>query len=74
MFKQLFDMPHMSDGKGEMLSNRDVNQFVHKIEEKYAFFVHMEHYWDLLFQLIKTWDQHFTGCIYICILYLNEFT
>ena len=24
-------------GKGEMLTNRDVNKFVHKIGEKYAF-------------------------------------
>jgi hypothetical protein len=30
-------------GKGEMLTNRDVNTFEKKL------FVHMEHFWDLLF-------------------------
>jgi hypothetical protein len=39
-------------GKGEMLINRDVNKFVHQISEK-KYFVRMEHFWDLLFQLMK---------------------
>jgi hypothetical protein len=37
LFNQLLDMPHLSDGlswKIEMLTNRDVNTFVHKIWEK----------------------------------------
>jgi hypothetical protein len=33
-------------GKGEMLTNRDVNNIV-------TIFVCMEHFWDLLFQLMK---------------------
>jgi choline-glycine betaine transporter len=35
LFNQLLDMPHLSEwmdylGNGEMLTNRDVNKFVHK--------------------------------------------
>ena len=40
-------------GKGEMLNNRDINKFVHNILEKYHFLCIMEHFWDLLFQLMK---------------------
>jgi hypothetical protein len=38
MFNQLLDMPHLSGGwiigKGEMLTNRDVNKLMHNIIEK----------------------------------------
>ena len=37
-------------GKGEMLTIRDVNTFVH-----------MEHFWDLLFQLMK----HVTNTLHV---------
>ena len=41
LFNQLLDMPHLRWvdylGKGEMLTNRDVNTFLHNILEKYAF-------------------------------------
>lgn len=39
-------------GKEEMLTNRDVNKFVHKLRE-ISFFVRMEHFRDLLYQLMK---------------------
>ena len=38
-------------GKGEMLTKRDVNKFVHNFLGK--LFVHMKHFWDLFFQLMK---------------------
>ena len=51
-------------GKGEMLTNREVNTFVHNILEKEAFCA----YGTFLGSFIsahETWDQHFTCCIYI---------
>jgi hypothetical protein len=44
LFNQLIDMPHLSGGwiilkNDKMLTNRDVNRFVHKIGEKYTFCV-----------------------------------
>ena len=39
-------------GKGEMLINWDVNSFVPKVERN-NMFVRVEHFWDLLFQLMK---------------------
>jgi hypothetical protein len=39
-------------GKGEMLTNRDGNTFVFTFERN-KLFVSMEHFWDLLFQLMK---------------------
>ncbi|KAK6327376.1 hypothetical protein J4Q44_G00030210 [Coregonus suidteri] len=54
-------------GNGEMLTNRDVNKFVHKILEKLAF-VRMENSWNLI-SAHETWDQHFTCCVYIFVQY-----
>ena len=45
-------------GKGEMLTNRDVNQFAHNLRENA--------YGKILVYLIsahETWDQHYTCCI-----------
>ena len=39
-------------GEGEMLTNRNVNKFVHKMYEK-LYVVRMKQFWDLLFQLMK---------------------
>ena len=39
-------------GKGEMLTNRDENTFVHNVLEK-KHFVSIEHFWDLVFQHMK---------------------
>jgi hypothetical protein len=57
-------------GKGEMLTNMDVNKFVNNTFERNKLFVLMEHFWDLLFQLMKKWDQHFTCCICIFVPYI----
>jgi hypothetical protein len=47
-------------GKEEMLTNRDVTK-----REKLS--VHMEHFWDLLFHLMKHETLHFCSvCIAIC--------
>ena len=43
LFNQLLDMPHLSAGKGELLTNRDVNKFVHQIWEKSAFCSCVQH-------------------------------
>ena len=48
-------------GKGELLTNRDLNKFVRN-----KLSVYMEHFWDLLFQLIK---QHGTNTIYVAFIY-----
>ena len=51
-------------GIGEMLTKRDLNTFLHKIWEKSAFCA----YGTFLRYFIsthKTWDEHFTCCIYI---------
>jgi hypothetical protein len=48
---QLLDMPNLS-GKGCMLTNGDVNKLVQEFERN-KLFVHLEHYWDLLFNLMK---------------------
>ena len=42
-------------GKGEMLTNRDVNKFVH-----------MEHFWDPLFHLMK----HGTKTLHVAFIFL----
>ena len=50
-FNQLLDMPHLSVGflgEGEMLPNRDVNNF-----ERNKLFVLTEHFWDLIFQFMQ---------------------
>ena len=52
-----------------MLTNRDVNTFVHKIGEKNKLFVHTEHFWDLLFQLMKHGIN--TSCVFIFVQYLK---
>ena len=44
----------------EILSNRDVNTFVHNI------FVHMDNFWDLLFQLMK----HGTNTLNVAFIFL----
>jgi hypothetical protein len=54
LFNQLLDMSDLSGGwiclgKGEMLNNRDINKHFREIR----FLCIMEHFWDLLFQLIK---------------------
>ena len=51
-------------GKGEVLTNRDVNKFVHLRE--ISFFVYMEHSWDLLFQLMK----HETKTLHVAFIFL----
>ena len=48
LFNHLLDMPHLSGG-----------QHLREIR----IFVHVEHFWDILFQH-ETWE-HFTCCIYI---------
>ena len=50
-------------GKGEMLTNRDVNKFVPNFFVKYK----IEHFWDILFQLMK----HGTNIFYVVIMYGN---
>uniref|UniRef100_A0A8C7K089 threonine--tRNA ligase n=1 Tax=Oncorhynchus kisutch TaxID=8019 RepID=A0A8C7K089_ONCKI len=54
-------------GKGEMLTNRDLNKFVHKMERD-KLFMCMEHFRDLLFKLMK----HGTN-ITCCLLYFSIF-
>ena len=54
LFNQLLDMPHLSGGwiilaKEKCSPNKDVNNFVHRNK----LIVRMEHFWDLLFQLMK---------------------
>ena len=44
-------------GKGEMLINSDVNQFVH-----------MEHFWDLSFQLMK----HGTNTLHVALDFIEN--
>jgi hypothetical protein len=39
--------------QGEMLTDRDVNRDLCTTFERNKLFVHMEHFWDLLFQLMK---------------------
>ena len=51
-------------GKGEKLTNKDANTFVHTILEKS--FVRMEHSWDLLFQLMK----HGTNTLHVAFIFL----
>jgi hypothetical protein len=61
-------MPHLSEwmdylGNGEMLTNRDVNKFVHKHWEKHPFCV----YGTFLGSFIsahETWNQHFGRCLH----------
>ena len=45
-------------GKGEMLTNKDVQKF-----ERNKLFVRLEHFWGLLFQLMKC-ETLFTCCIF----------
>jgi hypothetical protein len=52
-------------GKGEMLANRDVIKFLHNIVQKYAF-VHLEHFWDLLRNLMK----HGTNILHVAFIFL----
>ena len=52
-------------GKGEMLTNRDVNKFVTTFLRN-KLFVHMEHFWDLLFQLMK----HETSTLHEAFIFL----
>ena len=52
-------------GKGEMLTNMGVNQFVHTFERN-KLFVHVENFWDLLFQLMK----HGTDTLHVEITFL----
>ena len=49
-------------GKGEMLNDRDVNKFVHKIK----LFVHMDNFGDILFQLMK----HGTNTLHVMCIFL----
>ena len=48
-------------GKGEMVTNRDVNTFVCNM-----FFMRMEHFWDLLFQLLN----HGSNTLHFAFLFL----
>ena len=48
-------------GKGKMLTNRDVNTFLRN-----KLFVHMEHFWDISFQLMK----HLTNTLHVAFLFL----
>ena len=52
-------------GKGEMLTNRDVNKFVQK-NVRNKLFVHMEMFGDLLIQLMK----HGTNTLYVVLIFL----
>jgi hypothetical protein len=66
LFNQLLDVPHLSGGwiiltRDKMLTNRDINKFVNKILEKYA-------YGKFLGSFVsahETWYQHFICCVYI---------
>jgi uncharacterized protein YjfI (DUF2170 family) len=51
-------------GKREMLTNRDVNKFVHNMRNKLL--VHMEHFGDLLFQPMK----HGTNTLHVAFIFL----
>ena len=53
-------------GKAEMLTNLDENKFVHNIREKP--FVHIEHFWDLLFQFMK----HGTNTLHVVFIYFFQ--
>ena len=48
-------------GKGEMLTNRDANKL-----ERNKPFLRMEHFWDLLFQLMKNW----TNTLHVAFIFL----
>ena len=52
-------------GKGQILTNRDVNKFVHNIFEKNVF-CSMENFWDLLFQFMK----HGTNTLHAAFIFL----
>jgi hypothetical protein len=47
-------------GKGEMLTDRDANKFVHKLLGR------MQHFWDLLLQLMK----HGTNTLHVVFIFL----
>ena len=53
-------------GKGEILTNRDVNKF-----EINQLFVRMEHFWDLLFQLMKHGINTLHVGFIFCSVYVN---
>ena len=63
LFDQLLDMVRWMNylGNGEMLTNRDVNKFVHRMREK--LFLNM----DVLFQLMK--PTLYILCSYFCSVY-----
>ena len=55
-------------GKGEILTNRDVNKFVHNILEKYIFCLYRTSLVSFILTH-ETWDQHFTCCGNIFVQY-----
>ena len=62
LFNQPLDMPHLSGGwigKREMLTNKEC-----KYVEFENIFVQVQHFWDLLFQLMKH-GTNTTCCVYI---------
>ena len=69
LFNQLLDIPHLSGGwiilaKEKMLTNRNVNKFLHRILKKYTF-LGLEHFWNHLFQRTK----HGTNTLHVAFLY-----
>jgi hypothetical protein len=69
LFNQRHDMTHQSGGwiilAKDMLTNRDVKKFVHKIIAKSAFCAYGT-FWDLLFQLMK----HGTNTLHVAFILL----
>jgi hypothetical protein len=51
--------------KGEMLSSRDINKFVHIIWKKLAFCAY-GHFLGSFISAHETWDKHFTCFVYMC--------
>jgi hypothetical protein len=54
--------------KGELLTNRDVNTFVHKHLREIRFFFHMDIFLEFFISGHETWDQHLL-CFYIFVRY-----
>ena len=69
LFNHLLDMQHLSGGwnilENEKCSQTDVNKFVHNLRN--MLFMHIEHFWDLLFQLMK----HGTNTLHVAFIFVQ---
>ena len=74
LFNQLFDIPHLSGGwiilAKEKCSLTGMLTNLSTKSERNTFFVRMEHFWDLLFQLMKH-GTNTTCCVYIFVLCIS---